>query len=270
MARAILAALAAALVPFTRVSGAAPFGVTSDASAAANSTFDYIIVGGGTAGLALAARLSEDAHVRVLVVEAGPDNRTDEVVKDIVAFPAAVGTAVDWAYATVGGQVISGGKTLGGSSSINGGTWTRGMRAQYDAFTALLEPGDVDKGWNWDGLFAYMKKSERYSPPNATQRAIGAGSVDAYHGFDGAVRAAFPTGMFAGPEQPYFAQTVQNLTGIRLLPDLNGGDANCVAFVPVSLNKFENDTRSSSAQAYLTPVEHTRTNWLTQIGRAHV
>ena len=50
------------------------------------------------------------------------------------------------------------GKTLGGSSSINGGTWTRGMKAQYDAFTAFLEPEDADKGWDWEGLFYYMKK----------------------------------------------------------------------------------------------------------------
>lgn len=50
------------------------------------------------------------------------------------------------------------GKTLGGSSSINGGHWTRGLDAQYDAFSALLEPEDANVGWNWEGLFSYMKK----------------------------------------------------------------------------------------------------------------
>ena len=54
------------------------------------------------------------------------------------------------------------GKTLGGSSSINGGTWTRGVKAQYDAFTTLLEPEDADKGWDWEGLFHYMKKVPMY------------------------------------------------------------------------------------------------------------
>ena len=78
------------------------------ASQFASTTFDYIIVGGGTAGLALAARLSEDPSVSVLVVEAGPDNRTDGVVKDIIAFPVAIGTDVDWAYKTVGNHIISG------------------------------------------------------------------------------------------------------------------------------------------------------------------
>jgi choline dehydrogenase-like flavoprotein len=90
------------------IATAASAGVTSDAAAAANATFDYIIVGGGTAGLALASRLSEDAHIRVLVVEAGTDNRTDTIVTDVALFPAGTGTSIDWAYATVDGRTISG------------------------------------------------------------------------------------------------------------------------------------------------------------------
>ena len=50
------------------------------------------------------------------------------------------------------------GKTLGGSTSINGGAWTRGLAAQYDAWSNLLEPEEASVGWNWDSLFAYMKK----------------------------------------------------------------------------------------------------------------
>ena len=54
--------------------------------------------------------------------------------------------------------VVLRGKTLGGSSSINGGHYTRGLAAQYDALTSLLEDSDANAGWNWDGLFSYMKK----------------------------------------------------------------------------------------------------------------
>ena len=81
--------------------------VTSDVSLAANKTFDYIIVGGGTAGLALANRLSEDADISVLVIEAGGDNRTSPL-ESVVDFPVAVGTALDWAYQTVDSKTISG------------------------------------------------------------------------------------------------------------------------------------------------------------------
>lgn len=82
-------------------------GVTMDASLAANQTFDYIIVGGGTAGLTVAGRLSENGNVSVLVLEAGPDNRTSPL-ESVVDFPVASGSALDWQYETVDSKVISG------------------------------------------------------------------------------------------------------------------------------------------------------------------
>ncbi|VDC03220.1 unnamed protein product [Peniophora sp. CBMAI 1063] len=253
-------------LPFTVIAA-----VTSDPLLALDKTFDYIIIGGGTAGLALAGRLSEPPHINtedpsvtVLVIEAAPDNRTSPI-EEVVDFPVGIGSALDWAYATVDGKVIHGGRTLGGSSAINGGSWTRGMRAQYDAFASLLEPEDKDKGWDWEGLFRYMKKAERFSPPNATQRALGANSVAAYHGYDGPVHVAFPTDIFVGPANPFLVDTVCDLTGVKLIADISGGEANGVVWDPISLNKFANDSRSSSAAAYLTPVEHARTNWLTLV-----
>lgn len=71
--------------------------------------------------------------------------------------------------------------------------------------------------------------------------------------------------MYGGPEQPAFVSTINAITGIVHSPDLNGGDPNCVAYTPDSLNIHENDNRSSSATAYLSPVEYTRTNWLTLV-----
>ncbi len=55
-------------------------------------------------------------------------------------------------------DAVCSGKTLGGSSSINGGHWTRGLNAQYDAWSSLLEDSEASVGWNWDGIFSYMKK----------------------------------------------------------------------------------------------------------------
>ena len=72
-----------------------------------NKTFDYIIVGGGTAGLALAGRLSEDESVSILVIEAGPDNRTSPL-ESVVDYPIALGTPLDWLYQTVDQKRIRG------------------------------------------------------------------------------------------------------------------------------------------------------------------
>ena len=81
--------------------------VTTDVSLAANKNFDYIIVGGGTAGLAVAGRLTEDADISVLVIEAGPDNRTSPL-ESVVDFPIAFNTALDWQYLTVDSKTIHG------------------------------------------------------------------------------------------------------------------------------------------------------------------
>ena len=71
--------------------------------------------------------------------------------------------------------------------------------------------------------------------------------------------------MYGGPQQPAFANAVQNVTGIALCQDPNGGDANCVSFTPNTINPNDNDTRSSSATAYLSPVENKRSNWVTLV-----
>lgn len=128
-------------------------------------------------------------------------------------------------------------------------------------------------------------QSEHHTLPDPTQYAAGARSIPFYHGFDGAVQVSFPLGMYTGPQQSDFIGTVTNLTNLTHSPDLNDGEPNCVAYTPL-VSKFisyfgfncwayvillywktlypnTNGTRSSSAEAYLTPVENTRTNWLT-------
>ena len=73
--------------------------------------------------------------------------------------------------------------------------------------------------------------------------------------------------MYGGPQQGYFVQSIQSLTGIAKSPDLNGGQPNCVSFTPNTINWHDQDHRSSSAAAYLTPVESIRTNWLTLVNQ---
>ena len=110
-------------------------------------------------------------------------------------------------------------------------------------------------------------KSETFSAPNSQQSAKGADSVASYHGTAGPVQVTFPDLMYGGPQQPAFVTAVTNLTGITHCADMNGGNGNCVAYTPNTINWHDQDHRSSSVEAYLTPVEDVREGWLTLVGQ---
>ena len=120
--------------------------------------YDYVIVGAGSAGCVLAARLSEDPDVSVLLLEAGPPD-TNENLHVPLGYLKLARTEVDWDYSTApepncNDRRISlpRGKVLGGSSSINAMVYIRGNRLDYDEWGA--------PGWAWDDLFPYFLKSE--------------------------------------------------------------------------------------------------------------
>ena len=132
----------------------------------------------------MANRLSENPATSVLVIEAGNDDRKDPRVYDIYQYTVAFNTELDWSYPTDQHKSIRAyvlvpmlfalesllliilvrpscsfsGKTLGGSSSINGAAYTRGTKEQYDSWSQLLDPADQNLGWDWNGMFSYMKK----------------------------------------------------------------------------------------------------------------
>src|SRR5216684_3121019 len=116
--------------------------------------FDYVVVGGGSAGCVIAARLSEDPQNRVLLLEAGAaDGPATMAVPP--AWPSLIGSEVDWGYATVQQPAAGGfarryprGKVLGGSSSINGMSFIRGHRSDYDEWAA-----SGAAGWGCQDLF---------------------------------------------------------------------------------------------------------------------
>ncbi|WP_211362571.1 GMC family oxidoreductase N-terminal domain-containing protein, partial [Streptomyces chryseus] len=126
--------------------------------------YDYVVVGAGSAGCVLAARLSEDPAVRVAVVESGGRDRRPEI-RIPAAFPKLFKTSYDWNFRTAEQHGLGGrelywprGHVVGGCSSVNAMMWVRGHRDDYDAWGDAA--GDA---WSYDGIEPYFRRAERWT-----------------------------------------------------------------------------------------------------------
>jgi choline dehydrogenase-like flavoprotein len=144
------------------------------------------------------------------------------------------------------------GKTLGGSTSINGATWTRAGKEAYDALPRFLGGMHGEGRWAWASMSEYMKKSESFRAPEEWQAELGAGYNASFHGAEGPVQARYSAGMYRGGHQAAFAQVLSE-AGVQNISDSAGGVA---AGVGWHANSLDGDNRrSSSAAAYWTPIE---------------
>ena len=201
-------------------------------------TFDYIIVGAGSAGCVLADRLTADGRHRVLLLEAGGSDRRFYVQMPLGYGKTFYDKSVNWMYKAEPDPGLNGqsdfyprGKLLGGSSSINAMVYIRGHRADYEEWEAAGNPG-----WGWDDVkpwFLHAQHNER--------------GADAFHAQGGPLNVA-------DLQQPnplsrdFVAAGIQ--AGYVANPDFNGHSQEGVGLYQVTQKKGE---RCSSAKAYLTP-----------------
>jgi choline dehydrogenase len=176
------------------------------------TAFDYVVCGAGSAGCVVAGRLAADPKTRVLLLKAGGSDET-ELVQNPNRWPMAIGTELDWGFKAEPNPQLNGrsipysmGKVLGGGSSINVGTWSRGHRADWDFYAS--EAGDA--AWSYASVLElYRGRIEAY-----------AGRPDPeYRGTDGAVYVQ------SAPEPHPFASAVleaAQAAGLPRFPNANG------------------------------------------------
>lgn len=200
--------------------------------------YDYVVVGGGSAGCVVAGRLSEDPGIRVCLIEAGASDR-QMLVEAPFGVVAMLPTKINnWAFETVPQAGLNGrrgyqprGRVLGGSSSTNAMIYMRGHRWDYDHWAAL-----GNSGWSFDEVLPYFKKSEH----NETFR-------DEYHGQGGPLNVA---NLRSGnPFQEIYLQAAQQ-AGFPLAVDFNGAEQEGIGIHQVTQ---KNGERWNAARAYLHP-----------------
>lgn len=201
--------------------------------------YDFVIVGGGSAGCVLAGRLSEDPLVRVCLIEAGGADKS-ALIHIPLGFASIPHLGIfNWGYQTIEQPGLNGrrgyqprGKVLGGSSSINAMVYTRGNPKDYDGWAAL-----GNAGWAYEDVLPFFKRAEN-------SECFGAG---AYHGAGGPLNVAYLRS--PSPLNEAFIRAAE-ACGLPRNPDYNGPSQFGVS--PSQVTQMGGE-RCSAAKAYLTP-----------------
>ncbi|KAJ5784270.1 glucose oxidase [Penicillium pulvis] len=240
--------------------------IINDPRTVSNQKYDYIIAGGGLTGLTTAARLTQDKRISVLVIESGflQSNR-GPLVDNVTAFGQAFDSTLDYGFQTVSLDIngrpltIHSGNGLGGSTLINGASYTSPASIQIDSWETHLG----NHGWNWKNLSSYIRKAERARHPTQEQIKAGHYFDPECHGTNGEIHVgARDTGT---PYSPMIRSVMKMLAG-RGIPtrnDLSCGDPRGVSMLLNTIH--ENQTRSDAGRDILLPIMH-RPNLLILVG----
>ncbi|WWD20874.1 hypothetical protein CI109_105351 [Kwoniella shandongensis] len=232
--------------------------ITNDASSVNGMSFDFVIAGGGVAGLTLAARLSEWSNVTVLCIEAGGDGTDVEDKIDIPGYSylnSLTGSAYDWAYTTTPQSDSLNisyhwprGKGLGGSGAINGLFFGRGSSIEYDAW-ATLNP-NAEETWDWNEVNKYIKKAENFTaPPDDVLQKLGMVVNASAHGTDGPIQAGYSQYIY--DENAKWIPAWNSL-GLPAQDTASGSTRG--ATLSTSTLNSSNQTRSDSKAGYIDPL----------------
>lgn len=228
------------------------------------ATYDYIIIGGGTSGLAIASRLAENSSISVAVVEAGGIYETDDAALIIPGFGALEATGasssdlnplIDWDFITtpmagLGNRGIhyARGKTLGGSSARHFMVYQRGTSGAFQRWADLAG----DQSYTFDNLLPYFKKSCHLTAPDYTKRNTNATVVYNAAAFDnsldGPLQVSWPN---LGSPLSTWVEIGMAAVGVLPGADLNSGVLNGSSWASTSIDP-SNESRSSSQTSFLT------------------